>query len=102
MTKQEKIREEMANKVPKDCQSCESECVPLDNTDHCSEQYHIADLILFYLHSQGLVLKVDRELPEIKRNLKGLSPEEITTLIQIDMEVAGYVAVEPLIGGNYE
>jgi len=48
----------------------------------------ITEQILSYLHSQGCVLKVDRELPK--------DDEEAWQRI-IEKSGAGYVAVEPLI-----
>ena len=52
--------------------------------------------ILRYLHSQGVVIKVDKELP--KRFLcAGRTSRESYKLGTEDMLVAGYVAVEPII-----
>lgn len=58
--------------------------------------------ILTYLHSQGVVLRVDKELPEMPKwaVLKGMpisGANGITFVAQQDMLKAGYVAVEPLI-----
>ena len=43
----------------------------------------LADRILKYLHSQGVVIKVDRAVPDDR--------------FHRDLRMAGYVAVEPLI-----
>ena len=61
-----------------------------------------------WLASQGVVRRVDRELPIVKAKrelpksaiddmLKGKSPIQIYKEAQQDMLKAGYVAVEPLI-----
>ncbi len=49
--------------------------------------------LLNYLHSQGVVIKVDRELPIITDIGWGVSAKKE----QVKMLEAGYVAVEPLI-----
>jgi len=69
--------------------------------------------LINYLHSQGVVIKVDRELPVNKRtcNMRVIGEPEITKQVQgeirremeiwddtqQDMLNAGYVAVESLI-----
>jgi len=63
------------------------------------------DKVLKLLHSQGVVIKVDRELPDYEDlhdcyDGKLTSPEQFKHDIQMDMLKAGYVAVEPLIGGE--
>lgn len=62
---------------------------------------NIADKILSYLHSQGVVIKVDRELPKIPikafENYKEHELGEKCRLTQRDMLKSGYVAVEALI-----
>ena len=55
------------------------------------ELYGKVDRILSYLHSQGVVIKVDRELPD--RTLMGVSYRKMRRILN-----AGYVAVKPLIG----
>ena len=52
----------------------------------------LSGMALEYLHSQGVVLKVDRELPEDWYN-DFLDKKRIEKVF----EQAGYVAVEPLI-----
>jgi len=59
-----------------------------------------AQEILAYLHSQGVVIKVEKELPSDK-NLYGVAKDNMAAGCyyhgQIDMKEAGYVAVEPII-----
>ena len=58
----------------------------------------IIEDILNYLHSQGCVLKVDRELPNIATcEDYALCREFCHTIEQLNMLKAGYVAIEPLI-----
>lgn len=56
--------------------------------------------ILSYLHSQGVVIKVEGELPTDK-NFYGVAKDNMLAGCyyhgQIDMKEAGYVAVEPII-----
>ena len=69
---------------------------------------YLADFILSYLHSQGGVLKVNRDLPEIPEYMMDNDgvfhlvrtidyESNLCHIIQQDMLTAGYVAVEPLI-----
>ncbi len=60
-----------------------------------------AKLMAEYLHSQGVVIKVDRELPEKlfywdtdKSTISFLKPPWLDEVV----ERAGYVAVEPIMG----
>lgn len=58
--------------------------------------------ILSYLHSQGVVIKVERELPEvplwaIRDGIEIKSADIVYKLALQDMLRAGYVATEPLI-----
>lgn len=71
-----------------------------DNYDLDEEK--AAKRIVEYLHSQGVVRKVDRELPDrCDDRLQNNSDfEEGYIISQKDMLKAGYVAVEPLIGGG--
>lgn len=50
--------------------------------------------------SQGVVIKVDRELPESQHTVKGEHEHGYYEYGQEDMLEAGYVAVEPLIDPN--
>ena len=52
---------------------------------------------LEYLHSQGVVRKVDGGLPEVAPVARGSAIENITQKAQQDMLEAGYTAWEPLI-----
>lgn len=106
MTKQEKIREGIARdflfEVWKEAKSSEIESwddVTWESLPekHKTEYLKTAVSLLNYLHSQGLVIKVDRKLP--KRNWYkdwgGESGEAGYKLALEDM--VGYVAVKPLI-----
>ncbi len=72
----------------------------VENETECETQ---TDAILTKLHSQGVVIKVDRELPDVNQhNSEVVFPfnlEEICVYkqSQVDMLKAGYLAVEPLI-----
>jgi len=122
VTKQEERREGIA----KICQECEFpywswETLDLDVREDYLNQ---ADKILSYLHSQGVVIRVDRELPDSAYDSlifpttieeagkfltdKGLTDREKSaisgTIARLGwencakaMDDAGYVAVEPLI-----
>ena len=67
----------------------------------------LADELLEYLHSQGVVIKAERELPDkwgewdgdfkISSRLFDSNSEEAYNLAQQDMLRDGYVATEPLI-----
>ena len=98
MTKQEEIREGVITNIAKACPD-------MLNVDIVA----LTDKILKDEDSQGVVIKVDRELPyshyvdgifnskkksEIKQNT-GLN--NIYEKAQQDMLEAGYVAVEPLV-----
>jgi len=95
MTRQEELREGITKLVAD---------TALDNQWHLVEQikdydYKRADQILSYLYSQGVVIKVDRELPEIPF-LPRIRQLEFGQIIQQDMLKAVFVAVEPLIEGG--
>ena len=67
----------------------------------------ITDEILGFEDSQGVVIKVERELPDIRfspsaikvydRNNKPISHADAASYTQQDMLDAGYMATEPLI-----
>ncbi len=97
MTKQEKIKEGM------------KEILELQGVPYPMSESTV-DLILSRQSSQGVVIKMDRKLPEnpIKvTNAFGLSEAEVNArqlegdcfakVIQDGMLLAGYVATEPLI-----
>ena len=101
MTKQEEIREVLENKI-KAIRRWED--VPLVD----SATYLVDDL-LNYLHSQGVVIKVDRELP--KNTTREVIPGDIEgsqrlrkvgdsyyEKAQKEMISMGYVTVKSLIG----
>lgn len=56
---------------------------------------HFPDTIIHYLHFQGVVIKVERELPNWCRTV-GMFRKPIP-ITKDDILNAGYVAVEPLI-----
>ncbi len=55
--------------------------------------------IFKYLHSQGVVIKVDRDKESVLIPFKGhpLQVEALMNISTASLEEAGYVAVEPLI-----
>ncbi len=81
MTKQEEIREGILNWLL--CSTNLSQCKASSG----------ADSILRKLHSQGVVIKVDRELPKVCNKLNPIARADE----QQDMLKAGYIAVEPLV-----
>ena len=89
MTKQEEIREGIAD------------CLPgAGNTT--TNLWDTVDEIISCIHSQGVVIKVERELPDIAGFTIGISnPLEAYRAGQKDYQYsvsnAGYVAVKPLI-----
>ena len=103
MTKQEEIREGIARIGLGGIN-------PLKNALPNEYGYKIADDILSYLHSQGVVIKVKRELPYtipvlpkfLKRGIITdddlLEYARVTEVLnRMEYIKAGYVAVEPLI-----
>ena len=83
MTKQEEIREGMENVIR-----------GYEGAERWSGV--ITDGLLGYLHSQGVVIKVDRELPDMPC-YSHTREKTAYSRSQEDMLNAGYVAVEPLI-----
>ena len=62
------------------------------------EYYEAADALIPYLHSQGVVLKVDRELPTSSWNgHEYIEQNDFVLKGRNQLLDAGYVAVEPLI-----
>lgn len=87
MDKQEEIREGMENSIR-------------DIGYYLGWQEDATEAVLKYLHSQGVVIKVDKELP----NAPVPCPEPIPNdtyyyrgYEQAKVDMAGYVATEPLI-----
>jgi len=125
-SKQEEIREGIAKQLLQGtidarygCPQKDLEGNPSVQTGWASEPDKVrehylqkADQILIYLHSQGVVIKVDRELPEHwgnkidwrnkKLNEAGKAYSKVYYVAQEDMLKAGYVAVEPLIVNKNE
>ena len=119
MATREEIREGLLGYL-----GCPLEAPPYEswNCEHWDKQYGCnrcplkiptANYILSYLHSQGVVIKVDRELPEnpFDEDINGdwESKEEETYYVGKSngfetckslIIKAGYVAVEPLMEGE--
>lgn len=106
MTKQQKIREGMAKYLREhDGIICCSE-IECGETDCCECQ---SEGLLTYLHSQGVVIKVERELPPLSKkvldilDVRGLTPLVASAIPKAlfvhaqDLQDAGFTAVEPLI-----
>lgn len=98
MTKQEEIREEIAERI---CDALEGdEWFSLaEGQKRFCRLY--ATNILSYLHSQGVVIKVERELPDLPISQDDYDivfyPEKVYREAQNIMLKADYAAVEPLI-----
>ena len=107
MGKQEKIREGLAKRLYHQHADGHFETA----SRGIKNNYYLdADMALRYLHSQGLVIKVEKELPaspiKITTDLE-LGEEEaktrqaysdlLTGLVQRQMTEAGFAAFEPLI-----
>ena len=93
MTKQEEIREELARRL-----AIRDDKGFLNHRTHkyiiTDEQYEFTDRILRGLHSQGVVIKIDRELP---LQVACIKCHKLFDLSNEGLGRAGYVAVEPLI-----
>ena len=61
--RQDEIREGIAILMPSHCEECQVDtsivCVTEEDDKPCNYQYLLADNTLKYLHSQGVVLKVN-------------------------------------------
>ena len=98
LEKREEIREYLARKLLPDW-------VDEDNVKdiRLSSEWLDAGEIIEHLHSVGVVLKVDRELPENPYDISEGHPGMVTpdhykyNKAQNEMLTAGYVAVESLI-----
>ncbi|GAG85094.1 unnamed protein product, partial [marine sediment metagenome] len=112
MTKQEEIRKGIARAIcvfrdePKECKVCEE-------TGGCPQWGDVqenTERVIQYLHSQDVVIKVERELPknpiritdsfgltEGEVNARQLGNDCFVETIQDDMLMAGFGAFEPLI-----
>ena len=98
MTKQEEIREEVPNFINKHIkrsQDCGRRGISLRGSGLYLDAEPFMEEVLTYLHSQGVVIKVDRKLPathwENEDMIRGWN------IAEKEMLNAGYVAVEPLI-----
>ncbi len=97
MTKQEKIREGYAKFLFERTEH---------DSQHCAKSYDdlkdkgfwlwLADEHLKYLHSQGAVIKVDRELPNLSMGKHDCDYVAGYKEARYEMLEAGYVAVESL------
>ncbi len=105
-TKQEEIREGLAKRRYYDGMIGIGSGIPQweDRTEAEREHFRAKiDDDFNYLHSQGVVIKVDRELPKLKSLTGDASLKEKLAFLQgveaLREEVikAGYEAVEPLI-----
>lgn len=96
MTKQEKIRRELYILTLGYFRRFNEEGDNFPNDTLCDE-------ILSYLHSQGVVIRVERELPELKKLLGEATLQEKMAYLsgvkdyQAKIQEAGYVVVETLI-----
>ena len=100
MTKQEEIREGIAHDCR--CGNCQNGYIMFQGKRsrkcyQCYKGYKLdVNAILSYLHSQDVVIKVDRALPRWElEGIGSLTENAIYRVAQKDM--AGYVAVEPLV-----
>lgn len=83
MTKQAEIREGINQYLTKRFICDQDGEVPED------ECLHEADALLAYLHSHGVVIRADRELP-------AMESQERSIIFADFLKKSGYVAVEPL------
>lgn len=67
--------------------------------EDAADNYAVSDKILSYLHSQGVVIKVDRELPlpEFENSAVGVDRFNLQLQMRRKISEAGCVAVEPII-----
>jgi len=91
MATREEIREGMALKL-----------AIRDGYDESASKYYLleANEWMQYLHSLGVVIKVDRELPKFAKNWDEdghIFHDAIVPVTKEDLAEAGYEAVEPLI-----
>jgi len=99
MNKQEEIREWLMLLVLPDKQAIEGEWGSGEDDTAKENSYELVDKIISYLHSQGVVIKVDKELPIVPNyiRLQDDGGWSAFRLSQRHMLCAGYEAVEPLI-----
>ncbi len=71
---------------------------PHSNADHYTGDETVQK-VLDYLHSQGVVIKVERKLPFVS-GFTDIEPEELDKVVDAFRDAyAGYVATIPLIDG---
>ena len=97
MTRQEKIREGIIKSLNEFRQELQKPSALINVDTLVMLQGAFADKIMADESKQGVVKKVDRELPEIPPCQAGHSRQEAYKDAQQDMLDNGYVAVEPLI-----
>lgn len=90
MTKQDIVREGIAKRH---CDGClrDEQCSFKRVGNKCPEYYGSADEELQYLHSQDVVIRVDRELPEkLTNNVGCMSKVEIEEFSELTLRELGY------------
>ena len=102
MTKQEEIREGIALKYLQWKENDTTLQLHTAGQFLRSECFDFANEVMEQEHSQGVVRKVERELPllSFENSVTGVATFERELGIQRDMLKAGYVVVEPLIEGE--
>jgi len=103
ITKQEKIKEGMAERLYKEAPGWKNyQYVPFkDAPEVVREQYlREADKWLIWLDSQGVVMQVERELPEYSTLDDPVCCAGCHESEQVNMLEAGFVATESLIEGK--
>jgi len=90
VTKQEEIREGIRESILRSCDSEDCGNIPCDAT--CPYLNKLVDDRLHRLHSQGVVLRVEKELPSVF-NGKG----DVTSALEYKKKLAGYGFFEALI-----
>jgi len=91
MTKQEEIREGIAREL---CYEWWNPITRWEDLDEMNRTiyYHLANAVVSYLHSQGVVIQVKGELPSIFD-----VGEDVISALEYKKKLEGYVAVEPLV-----
>ena len=97
MTKQEDIREVIDAHTDDRCLYPDKGCVWCSKEGYCASGNDAYTCLMKRLDELGVVIKVDRELPEMPSNYDSEDNNYLYSQAQEDMLKAGYVAVEPLI-----
>lgn len=96
MTKQEEIRHWFCKYLAQFNRQLNYDRLPQHRKD--SYKLMVEEDVIPYLHSQGVVIKVDKKLPTWALAIIGDElPNATYKVAQKDMLIAGYVATEPLI-----